>query len=169
MLVDDQGNPIDAIRKADHWRLFEDLLQAPSLATPLRSAIDGHISATVAAQSPGAQVAIDSTAAGPPVFTRLGAQWASDYVQWHTAKCAQNPQHQNVTAERMYGMMLWYVLASDRPERWLVPPQGAKRVYKLLGAAPKEPPVAPERQLLFEVRQALREQLAKLDSFLGRT
>src|SRR5262245_55166614 len=132
MLVDEQGNCLDAIRKADDWRMFEVLLQTPSLATPVRSAVDGHISAIVSRQSPGTQVAIDSTAGGPPVFTRLGAQWASDFGQWHTARCVENSQYRSVTAERVYGMMLWYVLATDRPERWLVPPQGARRVYKLL-------------------------------------
>jgi hypothetical protein len=167
MLVDNGGNRIDAIRKAEHWRLFEALLQTPSLADPLRTAIEEHISATLAHHAPGVQVAIDSTASGPPVFARLGAQWVSDYGQWHAARCAQAPQYRDVTAERMYGMMLWYVLATDRPEQWLVPPQGAKRVYKLLLPGSEVSPKALERQLLLEVRRVLREQLTKLDSFLG--
>jgi hypothetical protein len=167
MLVDEQGNNLDAIRKADHWRLFEVLLQTPSVANPLRSAVDGHISATVAAQPPGGHVAIDSTAGGPPVFARLGAQWATDYAQWHSARCVQNPKYRTVTAERMYGMMLWYVLATDRQERWLVPPQGAKRVYKLLRPGCEVAALSAERQLLLEVRQVLREQIAKLDAILG--
>jgi hypothetical protein len=167
MLVDKQGTRLDAIRKADHWRLFEALLQNTALATPLRSAVDSCISASVSEHSPGEPLVIDSSATGPRVFVRLGAQWPSDYAKWHAAASARQPKCQDVTAERMYGMMLWYVLAADRGERWLAPPQGGKRAYTLLADRASGAPVSAERRVLIELRQALRAQLAKLDAALG--
>jgi hypothetical protein len=167
MLVDDQDNRVAGIRKANHWRLFEALLQNNALATPLRKAVNDYVDAALADHKPVTDTAIDSTAAGPPVFSRLGAQWPADYKQWHAAMCSREPEYKTITAERMYGMMLWYVLAEDRPERWLVPPQGEKRVYKLLGVEAPSPLVSPERRMLIELRSALRGHLAKLDAFLG--
>jgi hypothetical protein len=167
MLVDAQGKPIGPIPKAEHWRLFEALLQDDSLAAPLRDAVNGYIDSEVAAALHGQEVGIDSTAAGPQVFGRLGSQWLTDYKRWHAGMCAQNPEYKSITSERMYGMMLWYVLAADRPERWEVPPQGEKRVYKLLDRAVSTPQVSPERRMLLELREALRGHLDKLDALLG--
>jgi hypothetical protein len=133
MLLDGQGNRLEPIRKADRWRLFEALLNNGALANPLRTAVDGYVSDAVAAKQAGRDVVIDSTAAGPHVFGRLGTQWLSDYKHWLASKCSESPGHQEIRAEGMYGMMLWYMLA-DRPERWLAPPQGGKKAYKLLEA-----------------------------------
>jgi hypothetical protein len=167
MLVDSQGNKLDAVRKADHWRMFEALLQYPAVATPLRNAVNSYVAAAVADHRPRTEKSVDSTAAGPQVFSRLGGQWTSDYTRWHADMCSQRPENRAITAEQIYGMMLWYVLAADRSERWLAPPQGEKRVYKLLEPEAASQATSPERQMLLVLRQTLRDQLAKLDEFLG--
>jgi hypothetical protein len=148
ILLDGQGNRLAPIRKADRWRLFEALLNNVPLATPLRTAVDGYISDTVAGKQAGRDVVIDSTAAGPHVFGRLGTQWLSDYKQWLGSKCSESPAYQEIRAEGMYGMMLWYILAADRPERWLAPPQGGKRVYTLLEDDTASQAPVPERRSL---------------------
>jgi hypothetical protein len=132
MLVDAQGKQLTSIRNPDRWRLFEALLTNEALATPLRAAVDGCISNAVAGRQPGKDVIIDSTAAGPDVFGRLGSQWLADYEQWLATKASQNPVYQQINAERMYGMMLWYVLAEIRKDCWLAPPPGGRRAYRLL-------------------------------------
>ncbi len=169
MLVDGQENALEAIRKADHWRLFEALLKELSLEAPLRSAIQSHINSVLAKHPGDQEVAIDSTAAGREVFGRLGTHWPSDYKQWHTAMCEQNPEFESITPERMYGMMLWYVLAADRPERWAAPPRDGKRVYKLLDRQAHAPLMSAERTLLIELRDDLRNQLARIEALLGNT
>jgi hypothetical protein len=170
MLVDAQGNPVGPIPKAERWRLFEALLTDDALATPIRGAVNSYIDSEVAAHLPGQELRIDSTAAGPHVFGRLAPQWLNDYARWHSGMCDQHPDHpefRTISSERMYGMMLWYVLASDRPERWEVPPQGERRAYRLLGAGAIALPVSPERRMLQELRDALRDHLAKIDKMLG--
>jgi hypothetical protein len=169
MLVDAQGNELEAIRKAMHWRLFEKLLEDRSVSDPLRTTINSHIDAVIADHLPSHEVAIDSTAAAPQVFGRLGASWPTEYNRWHAAMCAQNPEYQSITSERVYGMMLWYVLAADRRERWEVPPQGEKRVYKLLTRQASTPQMSAERRLLIELRESFRSQLARIDELLGNT
>jgi hypothetical protein len=167
MLVDAQGNRLDAIRKAAHWRLFEALQQNAMLFAPLRDAVNACVSAIVSDCPQGKEPAVDSTAVGPLVFSRLGARWPSEYGQWHALTCSQNLQHEGVNAERMYGMMLWYVLAAERPERWLAPPQGEKRVYRLDEPTPEAHVLSVDRQMLVDLRHALREQVARLDRLLG--
>ncbi len=172
MFVDAQGNRIEAIRKAPRWRLFEAMLEDRTLSDPLRAAVNSHIDAAIADHLPHHELVLDSTAAGPQVFGRLGRSWQPEYDRWHAAMCARNPEYQSITSQRMYGMMLWYVLAADRRERWEAPPQarGQNRVYKLL--APDEantPPMSAERRLLIELRESLRSQLAKIDELLGHS
>ncbi len=167
MLVDGQGKEIGPIPKAPHWKLFQALLGDDSLRAPLRDAVNGYIGSEVASKLPGQELRIDSTEAGPQVFRALGQQWLDEYAQWHAGMCAQNPKYKSITAEGMYGMMLWYVLADDRSKRWEVLHQGEKRVYKLLERGATAPNVSPERRMLLELRGVLRSQLAKIDELLG--
>ncbi len=171
MLIDAQGTRLREVRKATHWGPFEALQQNPALAVPLKEAINDYVSELVNQQVPSGDVAIDSTLAGPQVFSRVGSEWLSRFTQWNDKMCTKNPEHKKITPERIYGMMLWYVLACVRPERerWIASPpgKGRNRVYKLEEAAAELTMISVDRQMLIELRQSLRDHLAKLDDVLG--
>jgi hypothetical protein len=131
MLENEQGNRVSAIAAAEHWRMLESLLQDAALATPLRAAVNQHVDTVVAGHQQGRRTIIDSTADGPGILRTLPGSWQGDYNRWHTAARQQQPNLPVVEPRHMYGMMLWYVLATDRQETWRVSMEQGHRVYEL--------------------------------------
>lgn len=130
MLENEQGNIVPPIGAGQHWRMLELMLQAPALATPLRPAINQHVDAVVAGHQQGQRTIIDSTADGPGILRTLPGSWQNDYTQWHTAAHQQQAALPTVEPRQMYGMMLWYLLATDRQETWRVSMEQGHRVYE---------------------------------------
>lgn len=129
MLENEQGNTVPPIGAGQHWRMLELILQAPALSTPLRTAINQHVDAVVGRYQQGQRTIIDSTADGPAILRTLPGSWQSDYNQWHTV-ARQQANLPAVEPRQMYGMMLWYVLATDRQETWRVSMEQSHRVYE---------------------------------------
>jgi hypothetical protein len=132
MLENDQGNPLPAICTPDHWRMLELMMQNPALFSVLRTAVNQRVDSVVAGHQQGQQTAIDSTADGPHILSSLPGCWQADYNQWHTAIRQLQRNLPPVEPGQMYGMMLWYVLATDRQETWRVSKTQVSKVYELM-------------------------------------
>jgi hypothetical protein len=131
MLESEQGESVPPICAAQHWRMLELMLREPALSTPLRTAINRHIDSVIAAHQQGQRTTIDPTAEGPGILGALPGPWPGDYNQWHATALQQQPNLRAVASGQMYGMMLWYVLASDRQETWRISRHQGRRVYEL--------------------------------------
>jgi hypothetical protein len=139
MLENEFEKRLAGICNAAHWRVFVELLREPSLWDPLRAAVEALVNAAVATNNgtggPGHEVTIDSTAAGPSIFSHMAADWEANYNRWQADLHHRRPDVPgDVEVRQVEGMGIWYTLAELRPEeRWLAPPfRKPPRVYKLL-------------------------------------
>jgi hypothetical protein len=134
-LWNEHGSQLTPPFGGPHWATFAAFrAEAPAQETALRDETLARVHEVLTAHpvAPAGTVQINSTVAGTLVLRRLPADWSRRLAAWLNGH--QPPLH-SVDAGQMYGMMLAWLLAYTRLERWqMTSDENKQHVYVLLDA-----------------------------------